>query len=158
MMAHGGGPKRREASGDPKKMLINLTPHTVSLHLPNGETVNIPPSGDVARIKTETHSESVDPFYLEGPEGLSEIHINIAEARLGDPEGLPPRGQWNIYIVATIVAQQCPHRDDLVTPADFVRDDSGKIIGCRQLLRWGSSARAEPNAALGSYGHGKVDW
>lgn len=42
-----------------------------------------------------------------------------------------------LLIVSRLVAEACPERDDLVVPDDTVRDDAGRIIGCRALARVG---------------------
>jgi hypothetical protein len=37
------------------------------------------------------------------------------------------------YIVSAMVRNALPGRLDLVSPADFVRDAAGKIMGCKAL-------------------------
>ena len=103
--------------------LLNLTPHPVVLHLPDGATRELPPSSVPSRI-----AEVVEP---EGGDG----DIPLVRVRYADSSGLPDPRPGVLLIVSTPVALACPDRRDLVTPHDFVRDASGRILGCRALAR-----------------------
>ena len=91
----------------------NLTPHIVTV-VAGGMTVSFPPSGAVARVK-------VSSTPLEGW---------ISIPTFGEVEGLPPEvaGVW--LVVSGMVRAALPQRQDLLSPADPVRDADGKVIGC----------------------------
>ena len=103
---------------------INLTPHELNVQREDGSLLNIPASGTVARVgQKETVVDT-----LEG--------INITQQVFdGDVTGVPePQGPFTYYIVSRIVASALAEADrtnDILVPGPAVRDDSGKIIGCR---------------------------
>lgn len=101
-------------------MLINLTPHEIRIIRDDGN-ITLPPSGTIARCTvTRKQVGSVDG-------------IPINRTVFGAVEGLPEPTADTYYIVSAIVAQACPDRSDLLITDDAVRDDQGRIIGCRAL-------------------------
>lgn len=103
---------------------INLTPHTINTQvtLQDGtiEYRAFPPSGNVARCKVG--QEEVGVFG----------NIPIVRSTYGVVEGLPePEPEaGHIYIVSTVVAQQCPDRADVVSPdtgPTAIRNDKGQV-------------------------------
>ena len=103
--------------------IINLTPHEVNIILENGNIINIPASGTIARCKVERQI-------------INNINgIPITQTKFGEIEDLPDPQPNTIYIVSSLVAQAVPHRTDVFIPDDCVRDDQGKITGCRSLGR-----------------------
>lgn len=102
-------------------MLIkNLTPHTVNL-LINGEFVEYPPEGVVPRISTqEVPIEGGYPF-------------EAVKVLYGDIQDLPDPEEGVALIVSKMCADARPHRKDLWYPTNLVRDDQGRIVGCRSL-------------------------
>lgn len=105
------------------KKLVNLTPHPITLILPSGESMVIEPSGLLARVSAHTE--------VCGGIGV----IPITRTVYGDIEGLPEPNNKEIYIVSSLVAQRCPDRDDIFIPNESVRDEQGRIIGCKSLGR-----------------------
>ena len=104
--------------------IINLTPHTVNFVAENGEEIlAVAASGELARVSSET----VTIGEVDG--------IPITTTSYGEVEGLPEPRANTIYIVSALVAQRCPDRDDVFIPNEAVRDDKGRIIGCRSLGR-----------------------
>lgn len=105
--------------------IVNLTPHEVTLHLdddPMGEKIAFPASGDVARLATiELGALLVDDVLVD----LVEFH---------HIENPPPviEGRWYIVSLPTALAQP---RGDFLVPFREVRDDGGRIVGCRALAR-----------------------
>ena len=98
-------------------MLINLTPHPINI-VKDGEIVKTIPSNGIARL-----SQSLTQI------GTYE-DIPLFKITFGNGENIPePDG--NLYIVSSIVKSAYPDRDDLVVPAELVRDDNGNIIGCK---------------------------
>ena len=103
--------------------IINLTPHTITFILPSGDKLIIEPSGSLARVSTRT----------EVCGGIGSIPIT--RTVFGEVEGLPEPNDKEIYIVSSLVAQRCPDRDDVFIPNESIRDDQGRIIGCKSLGR-----------------------
>jgi hypothetical protein len=107
--------------------IINLTPHPLNLmpEGPDGPTVTIPPSGQVARCTTSR--VQVDTVTVDG------IAIPVNRTQFGTMTGLPDPQPDTIYIVSAVVAQAVPDRPDVFIVDDTVRDDRGRIIGARAL-------------------------
>ena len=103
--------------------IVNLTLHDVSFVLENGETVCVPASGKVARLTTSTQ--------IVGQIG----NIPITETVFGQIENLPDPTEGEVYIVSSLVAGRVPDRQDVFIPNESIRDDAGRIIGCRSLGR-----------------------
>ena len=110
-----------------KMTLINLTPHVVNLVTSDG-TVTIPPNGTVARCAVTR--EVIGQVEIEAYGAT----IPLTSTRFGAVEGLPEPVPGTLFIVSALVAQAAK-RDDLVIPDDAVRDEAGRIIGCRALAR-----------------------
>lgn len=104
--------------------IVNLTPHTVHI-MPDGhgsEVTSIPSSGEARASTTREHYGTING-------------IQIYRTRFGAVQGLPKPQKDTIYIVSSITAQAVPDRDDIFIPADIVRDEQGRVIGCRALGR-----------------------
>ena len=102
-------------------ILINLTPHDITFISENGENRIIPPSGELARVAAKT----VTVGYIDG--------IPVTTTEFGAVEGLPEPAANTIYIVSSLVAQRVPERIDVYVPSESVRDENGRIIGCKSL-------------------------
>jgi len=107
--------------------IVNLTPHALNLMSegPDGPTVTIPPSGQVARCATSR--VQVGTVTVDG------IAIPVNRTQFGAVTGLPDPQPDTIYIVSAVVAQAVPDRPDVFIVDDAVRDDQGRIIGARAL-------------------------
>lgn len=102
---------------------MNLTPHAITI-MPDGSVpLVVPASGQLARVSTRT----VQTGTVDG--------IPVTETEYGSVEGLPDPDQDTIFIVSALVAGRCKERDDVFIPNESVRDDQGRIIGCRSLGR-----------------------
>ena len=103
--------------------LINLTPHAITFIKEGGENVVVEPSGTVARLSTTTVT-------------IGEVNgIPVTTTEFGNIEGLPEPEEGTAYIVSSLVAGRCTERDDVFIPNESVRDDVGRIIGCKSLGR-----------------------
>ena len=102
--------------------IVNLTPHAVTFIKDDGNAI-VPPSGTVARLTTETKTIG----NIDG--------IPVTTTVFGDITGLPDRKPDTVYIVSALVAGRVPDRDDVFIPNDSVRDEAGRIIGCKSLGR-----------------------
>ena len=107
--------------------IVNLTPHALNLmpEGPDGPTVTIPPSGQVARCFTTRMQ--VDTITVNG------ISVPVNQTRFGEVSDLPDPQPDTIYIVSAVVAQAVPDRPDVFIVDDAVRDEQGRIIGARAL-------------------------
>ena len=94
---------------------INLTPHSINL-IGVGEL----PSSGLARVKDTLTGDSI-----------------LKIRTYGTIEGLPEAKDNTVYIVSSMVMSQAVKhgRTDVYAPSDFVRDEEGKIIGCKSLCR-----------------------
>lgn len=103
--------------------IINTTPHNVVIY---DDEMNIiktfEPSISVRCKQTETETGSID--------GIPTVSVEF-----GEIEGLPEPQEDTIYIVSQIVkrAGEQVGRKDLFVPARPVRDEQGRIIGCKAL-------------------------
>ncbi|MBY6274192.1 MAG: hypothetical protein CW346_18740 [Bacillaceae bacterium] len=119
-----GAPANLPAIPD-RPIVCNLTPHEVVVMDRAGETVicRFPPSGTVARCTSQR----------EVIGSINNIPIN--RTTFGAVSGLPDPEPGVYYIVSALVAQALPEREDLLIPDDTVRDEAGRIIGCRAFAR-----------------------
>ena len=104
---------------------VNLTPHAINTQVtnPDGsvEHRQFAPSGQVARCKPD--QENIGIFG----------GVPVVRSVFGPVEGLPePEPEAGlVFIVSTVVAQQCPHRADVVSPntgPSAIRNDKGQVI------------------------------
>lgn len=129
-----------------KNQWVNFTPHEVTI-LGAGEPVVIPANGQVARVaQTLTEVGTVGG-------------LRVVRSTFGAVVGLPAAtpvcghcgsagcimlsgaesicgGEWvepTRYIVSAMVRLAVPERRDVYSPADFVRDAAGKIVGCQAM-------------------------
>ena len=104
--------------------IINLTPHAITfLDENNSVLATVEPSGVVARAALTR-------------DRISEVHgIPVNPCSYGEVTGLPDPQDGTIYLVSALTAQACRNRNDVFITDDAVRDDSGRIIGCRAIAR-----------------------
>lgn len=98
-------------------MFVNLTPHQI-----NEQTTGLSiPSSGVARVKIKSRIiDTIDDVPL--------FHSYYA----GNLEGLPEPVEGVIYVVSALALNAVPaDRTDVVAPGDVVRDDKGRVIGCK---------------------------
>ena len=100
---------------------INLTAHDINI-ITEDKIVVIEPSGSIARVDVTMEDVGV----LDG--------IPVKRNTYGSITGLPEPKEGRYYIVSVLVAQVAK-RDDVLVTNDAVRDDKGRIIGCRSLAR-----------------------
>ena len=101
----------------------NLTPHDVRVLNDNTEVVVTLNSEGIARVSSET--QVVDT--LNG--------VPITETVFGEVTGLPPETEGTYYIVSRMVASAASDRRDLLVPGLQVRDEQGRVVGCKSLDR-----------------------
>lgn len=109
-------------NGEKIMRIINLTPHSITFVDTTGNTIlTVEPSGQVARCAVNR-------------EKVGDINgIPVNKSRFGNVENLPEPQEGTIYIVSALTAQAVPEREDVFITDDAVRDEQGRIIGCRAL-------------------------
>ena len=102
--------------------IINLTPHALNFVGEDGQIVlTVEPSGTLARVSSKT--------ILTG----EIMGIPVTSTEYGEVEGLPAPEEGTVYVVSSLVASRVPERGDVFIPNESVRDEKGRIIGCRSL-------------------------
>jgi hypothetical protein len=61
-------------------------------------------------------------------------HVPFFQQTPGEAYGLPDEEEDTLFLVSGLVRMACPNRPDLVSPGEPVRDDKGRVIGCRGLV------------------------
>ena len=105
--------------------MLNLTPHAITVRLPDGSERTFPPSGTVARVTTfETSALSLDG-------------IPTAYRRTGNVEGLAlPLTQP--VLVSGMVLAELTGEDNVFAPdsgSTAIRDAAGQIVAVTRLIR-----------------------
>lgn len=112
----------------PALEVINMTPHALNVHGVNGEVTTIAPSGAVARVNTAR--EQVGVMSVNGAE------VAVFATTFGEVEGLPDPEPGKVFIVSALVLSALNGaRADVVAPGELVRDNEGRVIGCRGFTR-----------------------
>ena len=104
--------------------IVNLTPHEITVYDAAGESVlQVIPSSGMARA-------------AQTREPLDRINgIPVSKTGYGAVEGLPDQRDGVVYIVSVLTAQAAPNRKDLYIVDELVRDDTGRILGCKALAQ-----------------------
>ena len=106
--------------------IINLTPHSINvIGDDNSVAITIEASGNVARC-----SQTID---IVDTINVNNIAIPVSSSSYGEVVDLPAPQDDTYYIVSRLVMSACPNRQDLLVPNDLVRDEAGRVIGCRSL-------------------------
>ena len=109
--------------------LINLTPHTITLVDQNNQVILTVESSAVARVSAQT--TTVGSYNVNG------VEVPRTHTVYGEVEGLPAPTPGTVYIVSGMIvsalASQGIRRDDVVVSGLQVRDEQGRVIGCRSL-------------------------
>ena len=110
--------------------IINMTPHTVNILKTDGTELAIEASGYKIRLQEMTTEECV-------MEGIRLTHSDYGKPVLVCPDGsedeLPAEREGTFYIVSQLCQDALPKRYDLFIPNELVRDEAGRIVGCRSL-------------------------
>lgn len=105
--------------------LINLTPHTISIHGADGAVLVLASAG-LARV-SETRAAR-PALTLPGGEV-----IPVTSPAFGEVTGLPDAREGVILVVSAMVRAALPGRGDLASPGPLVRDAGGNPLGCQGL-------------------------
>ena len=104
-------------------VLVNMTPHDLNIVQVDGTILTVAPSGFVPRCSS-----------TEETDGIIGGTIAVTRQTLGEVEGLPESLPATFYIVSRLVASAA-NRPDLLVPGPLVRDDKGRVVGCKGLSR-----------------------
>ena len=106
--------------------MLNLTPHAITLALPNGYSVTFPPSGQLARVT----SQEVVVGTLHGV-----MHgVPVIQRQFGAVEGVPDDG--TPCLVSALVLSACPGRAGVYAPdtgPTAIRKD-GQVVAVTRLV------------------------
>ena len=83
----------------------------------------MPASGTVARCTSLTCP-------ITPPTG----GVALVRVVFGEVVGLPDPTEGVIFIVSGLVRSAVPHRLDVASPGELVRDAAGAVVGCRNLV------------------------
>lgn len=103
-------------------IIRNLTPHTITLLDDSGEAVrDFPAEIPCPRVAVvETSAGEI-------------AGVPIVRQQYGQVQDLPEEEAGTYLIVSALVQAAATVRRDLLIPAQLVRDEAGRIIGCRAL-------------------------
>ena len=97
--------------------IINLTPHPV-VYVDVDKSETFPPSGEAVRL-TEIQDKTTVLDFNYKTYGVKYT-----------PESLPDEIPGTFYIVSSMV-KNATERRDFIVPINVIRDDSGRITGCK---------------------------
>lgn len=115
--------------------VVNLTPHAITMVGidQNGNSYPAavyPASGDVARCEEKT----VETGLIDGvPITKTQFGDVGIVSKDGNHEPMPPVKADTIYLVSTRTAQAMKDRPDIFIPNESVRDEQGRIVGCKSF-------------------------
>ena len=115
----------------------NMTPHTITL-IVEGVRVDFPSEG-IIRAKQE--DTKVDEIVTDLDLGNSSagFTIPVFSSSFGAPEGVPELEDDTIYIVSSLAFQSLKAAgmpmEHFVVPSGTIRDEQGRIVGCKGFAR-----------------------
>lgn len=100
--------------------LVNLTPHAITLQIPDGSRVTLPSEGN-ARVDS-------DPAPLETLPGVP-VAVATSPQIWGAITGLPEPVEGTLYVVSLLVISrpEVAHRRDLVAPGTGPKDGAIRV-------------------------------
>lgn len=102
-------------------MIINLTPHPVSIKRIDGTYLELPSCQTPARLEVAFQNVAT----VDG--------IAVKRQVFGKLHDLPEPQEDTIFFVSLLVAQAATGRTDLVSPGSPIRNPDGTISGCNGL-------------------------
>lgn len=111
----------------PTLRVVNLTPHPLRLVGADGRIAELAPAGAPARVAVGTTEQTL--LDIDG------VRVPLLEEQPAEVMDLPDPEPGTLYVVASRVRDALPHRQDLVSPTRFQRDESGVIIAAEALAR-----------------------
>lgn len=105
--------------------LLNCTPHPLHVECADGRLLILAPEPTPARCAQTEQSA--------GTLASGGYDVALTRQAFGAVEGLPEPRPHVRLVVSRLVAEACPERDDLLLPGPAIRDETGRIVGCRGL-------------------------
>lgn len=100
--------------------IVNMTPHPLTL-VSDNDTTTIPPSGIVPRVSQTRETVG------------SVAGVPLCRVTTGEVTDLPDPVDGTLLVVSALVRLALPHRTDLASPGQLVRDNDGNVVGCCSL-------------------------
>ena len=111
-------------------VLVNKTPHPVTLVLENDAKITLAPVLPIPRVSS--HNVVTATYAITDDSGVE--HTITREAPVfGEVVDLPEPQEGVLYIVSMLVAARAVGRNDLVSPGRQLRNEAGQVIGCAGL-------------------------
>ena len=111
-------------------VLVNKTPHPVTLVLENDAKITLAPVLPIPRVSS--HNVTTATYTISDENGIE--HTIVREAPVfGEVVDLPEPQEGVLYIVSMLVAARAANRIDLVSPGRQIRNEAGQVIGCLGL-------------------------
>jgi hypothetical protein len=111
----------------------NLTPHGLTIFCGEGREPIVLPSEGEARVEVQRVDDT--------PIVVGNVVIPTYHTEFGRVTGLP-EDTGEILIVSLAVRQALPQRTDLYSPGELVRDEKGRVVGCRGLDHYNTKLAA----------------
>lgn len=115
-------------------MMKNLTPHDIHIMGQDNKVIaTIPATGEVARVSMTAEVVGTLSTHDDmGSDIISSVPVVVSVP--GEVYGLPDEVEGDVLIVSRIVRSVVdPSRRDVVVPDDMVRDENGRVVGCRRF-------------------------
>ena len=115
----------------------NMTPHDITI-IVDGVSVSFPSEG-VIRAAQHDEQVSVVNTDLQVKAGSAGMEIPVFQSSFGAPEGVPTLKDDAVYIVSSLAFQSLKaagyDMSHFVVPSGTIRDEQGRIIGCKGFAR-----------------------
>ncbi len=102
-------------------MIHNKTPHDVVIMQDGKEIKRLRKQINAVRLRADTVQVGIVD------------DVPLTKTTFKEAQGLPPYKEGVYYIVSNLVKTGLPYRKDLLVPAEVVRDEKGRILGCKSL-------------------------
>ena len=115
----------------------NMTPHVISI-IVDGVKVDFPSEGVIRAKQEDVEVDVVASDLKVGEAGSAGFIIPVFSSTFGAPEGVPEKLD-GIYIVSSLAYQSLKatgyDMSHFVVPSGTIRDEQGRIIGCKGFAR-----------------------
>ena len=116
--------------------ILNYTPHSIVVQLPNGIPIVFPSIGSARVNMNRAFAPSIE---LDTFEDQPNLHIPTATLEPTDIDGLPEPADGTLYIVSSIVLDACKKigRNDCIAPDTdrALRNEQGHIVSVPRFIR-----------------------
>lgn len=116
----------------------NMTPHDITI-IVDGVSVVFHSEGIIRAAQHDVKVDEVVTDLKIGEAGSAGFTIPVFSSSFGAPEGVPELKQDAVYIVSSLAFQSLKAAgmpmEHFVIPSGTIRDESGKIIGCKGFAR-----------------------